>query len=327
MRVNLIYYLTATLLGGLHALEPGHGKTVVAAYLIGTKGRKIDAVLLGLVVTLTHTSTVILLAIAAKLASTRITLTEESLHGYLGIVAGLIILAVGIWMLVGRIRGKEPFHFHAHAHPHHHSHHEHHDHYHEQHDLETHDGFHTHSHDHGHDLAHDHSHGQSHDHNHTHNHDPFHAHAHPHHHSHHEDHDHYHEQHDLETHDGLHAHSHEHAHSPQRVDVPSEKRLGYLQLFLLGVSGGLVPCPAAIAILLAAVGSGRLGEGLTYILMFSLGLAAVLIAIGIIVVGAGQLASRFMNAKRFARKIAIASAGLITLIGVVTLFNSVRHLV
>ena len=265
MRVNLIYYLTATLLGGLHALEPGHGKTVVAAYLIGTKGRKIDAVLLGLVVTLTHTSTVILLAIAAKLASTRITLTEESLHGYLGIVAGLIILAVGIWMLVGRIRGKEPFHFHAHAHPHHHTHHEHHDHYHEQHDLET--------------------------------------------------------------HDGLHTHSHEHAHDPQRVDVPREKRLGYLQLFLLGVSGGLVPCPAAIAILLAAVGSGRLGEGLTYILMFSLGLATVLIAIGIIVVSAGQLASRFMDAKRFARKIAIASAGLITLIGVATLFNSVRHLV
>ena len=265
MRVNLIYYVTATLLGGLHALEPGHGKTVVAAYLIGTKGRKIDAVLLGLVVTLTHTSSVILLAIAAKLASTRITLTEESLHGYLGIVAGLIILAVGIWMLVGRIRGKEPFHFHAHAHPHHYSHHEHHDHYHQQHDLET--------------------------------------------------------------HDGLHARSHEHAHNPQSLDVPTEKRLGYLQLFLLGVSGGLVPCPAAIAILLAAVGSGRLGEGLTYILMFSLGLAAVLIAIGIIVVSAGQLASRFMDAKRFARKIAIASAGLITLIGVVTLFNSVRHLV
>ena len=78
MGVNLIYYLSATLLGGFHALEPGHGKTVVAAYLIGTKGRKIDAVLLGLVVTLTHTFSVILLAIAAKVASTRITLTEES---------------------------------------------------------------------------------------------------------------------------------------------------------------------------------------------------------------------------------------------------------
>ena len=100
MQINIIYYLTATLLGGMHALEPGHGKTVVAAYLIGTKGKKIDAVILGLVVTLTHTFSVILLAIAAKVASTKMTLTDESLHGYIGLVAGLLILAVGIWMLV-----------------------------------------------------------------------------------------------------------------------------------------------------------------------------------------------------------------------------------
>jgi nickel/cobalt exporter len=103
--------------------------------------------------------------------------------------------------------------------------------------------------------------------------------------------------------------------------------VGYWQLFLLGVSGGLVPCPAAIAILLAAVGAGRLGEGLTYILLFSLGLAAVLIAIGIVVVSAGQLASRFLDAKRFARKISIASAVLITCIGGFTLLSSVRHLI
>jgi nickel/cobalt exporter len=109
--------------------------------------------------------------------------------------------------------------------------------------------------------------------------------------------------------------------------VQEEQRVGYWQLFLLGVSGGLVPCPAAIAILLAAVSSGRLGEGLTYILLFSVGLAAVLIAIGIAVVSAGQLASRFLDAKRFARKISIASAGLITLLGVVTLVGSIKHII
>ena len=109
--------------------------------------------------------------------------------------------------------------------------------------------------------------------------------------------------------------------------MKGEQRVGYWQLFLLGVSGGLVPCPAAIAILLAAVGAGRLGEGLTYILLFSVGLAAVLIAVGIAVVSAGKLASRFLDAKRFARKISIASAALITLIGVATLLNSIRHLV
>jgi len=244
--VNVIYYLTAAILGGFHALEPGHGKTVVAAYLIGTKGRKMDAVLLGIVVTLTHTISVILLAIAAKLASTRITLTEESLHGFLGIVAGLLILAVGIWMVVGRIRAKD-------------------------HDFYSH---------------HD-THEDSRGHNHT----------------------------SIREHD------------LQCADVHRGKRLGYWRLFVLSLSGGLVPCPAAIAILLAAVGSGRLGEGLTYILLFSLGLASVLIAIGIVVVSAGKLASRFMDAKRFARKIAIASAAVITLIGGVTLINSMRHLI
>jgi nickel/cobalt exporter len=137
MQVSIIYYLTAILLGGFHALEPGHGKTVVAAYLIGSKGRKIDAVLLGIVVTLTHTFSVILLAIAAKIASTRISLTEESLHGYLGLVAGLLILVVGIWMLVWRIRGKELFHL----------------------------------------PSQDHGHGHSHDHNHTRNHNPIHGHS------------------------------------------------------------------------------------------------------------------------------------------------------
>ena len=109
--------------------------------------------------------------------------------------------------------------------------------------------------------------------------------------------------------------------------MQGKQRVSYWQLFLLGVSGGLVPCPAAIAILLAAVGSGRLGEGLTYILLFSLGLAAVLIAVGIVVVSAGKLAGRFLDAKRFARKISIASAALITLIGVATLLNSIKHLV
>ncbi len=309
MRVSLIYYLTATVLGGMHALEPGHGKTVVAAYLIGTKGRKIDAVVLGLVVTLTHTFSVILLAIAAKVASTRLTLTEESLHGYLGLVAGLLILAVGIWMLVGRIRGREPFHFHSRDHDHGHSHdhnpvhgydnpHSHthdHDRSHHGHDSETDSALDTHSHEHGHGLPHNHNPGHSHDHNHAH------------------------------THDALDTHRHER--DLPGVDVHGEKRVGLWQLFLLGVSGGLVPCPAAIAILLAAVAAGRLGEGLTYILLFSLGLATVLIAVGIAVVGAGKLASRFLDAKKFARKISIVSAAIITVIGLATLLNSLRHVV
>ena len=313
MRVDLIYYLTASVLGGLHALEPGHGKTVVAAYLIGSKGRKTDAMLLGIVVTLTHTMSVILLAIAAKLASTRMTLTEESLHGYLGLVAGVLILVVGLWMLVGRIRGKDPFHFHSHPHGTGHSHG--HDHVHDDNpssDLDIHDHSHSaaHNHDHGshnpglHTGGHAHHHDNEHDfaflHNPGHSHDQDHGPEEP-------------------------RHTHEYQEARLTEGAHQERRVGYWQLFLLGVSGGLVPCPAAIAILLAAVAAGRLGEGLTYILLFSLGLAVALIAIGLAVLGAGQLASRFLDAKRFARKVSIASAAVITLLGLITVMSSMKH--
>lgn len=307
MQVNIIYYLTAAMLGGLHALEPGHGKTVVAAYLIGSKGRRTDAVLLGLIVTLTHTFSVILLAIAAKIASNRISLTEESLHGYLGLVAGLLILLVGFWMLMSRLRGREPFHSHSHGHGH------------SDNPAGPYENVHPHTHNPGHENMDVHHHG------HTHNHD-HHAHSHnpgdlkDHHHP-------------ASHNPGKieHHHGHDHGHNPANPTKPGDaepgrkKGISYWQLFLLGVSGGLVPCPAAIAILLAAVAAGRLGEGLTYILMFSLGLAAALIAIGMIVVSAGQLASRFLDAKKFARKVSIASASIITLIGIVTVFNSLRH--
>ena len=236
MGTTILFYLTATALGGLHALEPGHGKTVVAAYLIGSKGRKIDAVILGLVVTMTHTFSVILLGIAAKVASTKITLTEESLHGYLGLIAGLLILVVGLWMLVARIKGREPFHFHSHDHdhmdPHGHPHNPGHSHSHNHHDDHAHS--HDHSHDHDHDLNHSHAYDHAHDDNHSHAHD--------------------------HTHDQSHSHDHVHDHDLQMTETTEEKRVGLWQLLLLGVSGGMVPCPAAIAVLLAAVASGKLGR-------------------------------------------------------------------
>ena len=294
MRINIIYYLTATMLGGLHALEPGHGKTVVAAYLIGSKGRRTDAVLLGLIVTLTHTFSVILLAVAAKIASNRISLTEESLHGYLGLVAGLLILVVGLWMLANRLRGRDPFHSHSHGHSHSHN----------PVSLNVKE-VRPHSHNPGHENTDAHNHGHAHDHDHhTHSHNPG----------------------QIENHHG-HDHAHNHHNPVKPGDAKEGKKQGisYWQLLLLGVSGGLVPCPAAIAILLAAVAAGRLGEGLTYILLFSLGLATALIIIGMIVVSAGQLASRFLDAKKFARKVSIASATIITLIGAVTVVNSLRH--
>ena len=328
MELSVIFFLSAFGLGALHALEPGHGKTVVAAYLVGTKGRKIDAVVLGLVVTVTHSFSAIALAVIAKLASDRISLTEEALHGSLGLVAGLLILIVGGCMLVSRLRGGDLFHGHSHG-P---------------------GDSHSHSHSSGHSPAHNrdsHHHAPrkfaflegDHDDHHassSHVHEMEHAHVHSdgtvHSHVHHPDgnpstgmcfHNSGHTGSDRQV---DHDHSDNTAHTKIETDG-RRKRLGNWQLFLLGISGGLVPCPAAIVILLASVASGRIDEGLAYILLFSLGLAAALIAIGITVVSAGKLAARFLDAQKFARRVSIASAAIITLIGVITVITSINHLV
>lgn len=100
-------YLGAVTLGALHAFEPGHGKTLIAAYMIGTKGRAIDGMLLGLIVTFTHTFSVILLGIVARLLST--SYSETELHAWLGLFSAILILIVGIWMLKQRL-GKDSGH-------------------------------------------------------------------------------------------------------------------------------------------------------------------------------------------------------------------------
>ena len=129
-------------LGAAHALTPGHGKTIVAAYLVGSRGTLKHAVFLGAMVTLTHTITVFLLGLATLFLFQYV--VPQKLTQVLGAISGLSIVAIGGWMLYKRLRGA------GHTH--------------------------THDHDHGHDHAHDHAH--SHDHAHDHHH---HEHDHPHH--------------------------------------------------------------------------------------------------------------------------------------------------
>lgn len=261
------FYAAAFILGAFHALEPGHGKTVVAAYLVGSKGKAYEAVLLGAIVTITHTFSIIVLAIIAKYAASGAGYTDQQLHTSLGFIAAILILGVGFSMMYSRWRAIHRLHHHSHGHDgddHHHDH----DHEHE----------HSHSdccgHDHPHDHGHEHSHGFF---GHTHHHHP----------------------------------------------APGEK-LSLWKLFALGISGGLVPCPAAFALLLAAVSAGALAKGLSLVLVFSLGLAMSLVAIGIGVVKAAGFAGKFMNTEKYAPYIAMASAVLVTAIGVVTLFNSIK---
>ncbi|MGX9726694.1 MAG: HoxN/HupN/NixA family nickel/cobalt transporter [Candidatus Electronema sp. VV] len=245
-------YSTAIFLGALHAFEPGHGKTLIAAYMIGTRGRAWDGVLLGAIVTVTHTFSVILLGLAAMMLSKRY--SDETLHNWLGLVSAAMILIVGIWMLRQRLSSAGHGHFHLFGG---------HDHHHHPHD--------------------------SHSHEHPHPHEP---------------------------------HSHSHHQPAAAAAKPTSK----LELLLLGMSGGIIPCPAAIATLLIAIGAGKIGQGLTVTLFFSLGLGLVMITIGVLLSQSRRLTGKISENMDFARKMGIASAGLITVLGLYTMFNSVRSI-
>jgi len=252
------FLLTAALiaagLGAFHALEPGHGKTIVAAYLVGSGGTAAHACLLGLIVTASHTAGVYVLGAVTLYASRYI--VPDRLYPWLGVLSGLVIAGLGVMMFLRRYAGHTHGHSHSHGHHHH------------AHGLEA---------GHGHD--HEHRHGGEH-HNHDHHHD------HPGHHHHH------------------------------RHPEPGQK-VSYRQLLALGVTGGMVPCPAALVVLLSAVALHRIAFGLFLIVAFSVGLAAVLISIGLLMVYAGRYMSRVQGeGLLITRWLPLGSAAVITILGV-----------
>jgi nickel/cobalt exporter len=227
----LIALLIAMGLGAFHALEPGHGKTMVAAYLVGSRGTAGHAVLLGLIVTAAHTAGVYLLGAVTLYASRYF--VPERIYPWLGVASGLTIAALGVSLFLRRYLGD-------HAHDHH---------------SHTHDGT-----------------------EHAHQHDHVHGHAHAHHH-----------------HDG---------------DVTLK------ELFTLGVTGGIIPCPAALVVLLSALSLGRVGFGLVLIVAFSLGLAAVLIVTGLLMVYARRLMTRVQgDGALIGRWLPLTSSAVITIVG------------
>ena len=242
--------LVAAALGALHALEPGHGKTVVAAYLVGARGTAWHAAILGLIVTASHTAGVFLLGAATVYASRYV--VPDRLYPWLAAGSGLAIAALGIVLFLRRLTGDQVGHHHG---------------------LD-----HGHDHPHGHVDDHDPAHGHGHDHEHSHGHDHGHGHAHGH----------GHERPSGRPHHGGAAHRHGRHH---HHELPPNVSLG--QLFTLGVSGGIVPCPAALVVLLSAISLRRVGFGLLLVAAFSAGLAAVLVAIGILMVHARRLMARF----------------------------------
>ncbi|MYF99158.1 high frequency lysogenization protein HflD [Candidatus Poribacteria bacterium] len=241
----LIALVVSFVLGGLHALTPGHGKAVVAAYLVGTRGRIIDAIFLGLVVTFTHTFSVISIGVILLIAKDRF--AQEDVVLWLSLISGLLIVGIGGWLLAKNMKqyytGKAD------------------------------------SHEHGHDHTHGHSH--SHDHSHT------------------------------------HANGHTHSH------VPSE-RTGFWGLLSLGISGGIVPCVDALIGLLFAISLNKLTWGVIILCAFSLGLAAVLVAIGILMVMAKPVIERFTGRGIWLQRLPIISATVVIVLGAVLVFKALN---
>jgi nickel/cobalt transporter (NicO) family protein len=217
--------LAAFLWGAAHALTPGHGKAVVAAYLIGARGTAKHAGILGLTVTLTHTAGVFVLG-AVTLYLSRYILPEV-LYPWLSVASGALVVLIGLSLLYHRLEGMSQ------------------------------------------DKKIGHTHVE-------------HAHA---------------------------EHTHDH--------VPSDgSKITWRGLLALGVSGGLVPCPAALVLLLGAISLDRLGFGMVLVLAFSAGLAIVLTVVGLLMIYARKLFERYSFEAKVPRLLPVASAFVITLAGV-----------
>ena len=267
--VMLLGLLIAFVFGSFHALSPGHGKTMVAAYLVGSRGTARHAVSLGVIVTVTHTLGVFALGLVTLYASKYV--VPEKLYPVLSVISGLAVFGVGVWLLTSRLRGMADDHAHSHGHDH------------------GPDGIHLHAADDGH--THDHTHDHHHDHTHTH---------------------------DV---DGGHSHGFGHHHHHGVPEGPITAR----SLLALGISGGIVPCPSALVVLLSAVALHRIAYGMALITAFSVGLASVLIIIGLMVVSTRHWFERFPAGEGLLRRLPIASAAAITLIGIMLVIRAVTQ--
>ena len=197
--------------GALHALSPGHGKAMVAAYLIGTRGTRRDAVLLGATVTVTHTIGVFALGLVTLGLSQYV--LPEDLYPWLTLVSGLMVVVIGAGVLRSRLRRTHP-----HSHPH--------------------------------------------------------------------------------------SHDHDHAHTHRGV-------------LSMGAAAGLIPCPSALVVLLAAIAQHEVALGMLLIVAFSLGLAGTLTALGLAVVHARRFVPPHIAAGRLAALLPAASALLVIAVGFV----------
>ena len=269
--------------GAMHAMTPGHGKTIVGAYLVGSRGTLKHALYLGLTTTITHTLGVFALGLVTLFAAQYI--VPETLYPWMSLLSGLFVVGIGVTLLRSRFRssgialprGKANLSMGAYSpvlQP-------------------THAGGIGHSHK----YVLNHSHAEAH----THPHDHDHAHVHHHH-----------------DHGGG-----GHSHMPPGADGA---RITWRSLLALGVSGGLIPCPSALVVLLGAIALNKIGFGLILVLAFSLGLAGALTAIGMLFIYAGRLFERFPSRGRVVRFLPVLSALFVSVIGAAIIWKALGEM-
>ena len=215
LSVVLLALGTAFLLGALHAMAPGHGKALISAYLVGSKGSYPHAFLLGLVVTIAHTGSVFLLGFVFWLLADKI--YPEQITPYIGLVSGVVISLIGLFMLFKRWRDYSGC---GHCH-------------------------HTHT---------------------------------------------------AET--------------------------SFKSLMLLGISGGVAPCPTGLALMLVAISIDRALWGLALVTAFSLGLAAVLVVLGVVSISATNLFRKISSSGKVWKMLPIISSIVVIVVGIVLAISS-----
>ena len=257
---GLLAVVLAVVLGAMHAFAPGHGKTLMAATLIGREGTLRQAVTIGLSVTVTHSVGVLLLGLALTVTSLA---APEQVYPWLGLISGILLIAIGITLLRAAMRRPPVILSAAHEHAHH---------------------------------GHSHTHGHEHEHEHEHDGAVEHAYA-PAPHSH-----------------GFFSHTHQ----------PTQ--LGTRSLLAVGFTGGLVPSPSALLVLLGGIALGRAWFGVVLVVAYGIGMAAALVTVGLALVrgrnwldrhadrftpkGRGTAAARFMR-----RWLPAATSSLVIMIG------------
>jgi nickel/cobalt exporter len=299
----LIYLASAFWIGAVHAATPGHGKTIAAAYIVGARGRPVDAVILGIFVTLSHTSGIVLVGILASIGMPG--MVPQRIEAWLALITGLLVIVIGLWTLwtqrelIMQLQGVPPIPHapdHAHGHvemrfrPH-------------MHDHDPGHGHHQHGHDHAHDHSHDHGYGDDHTHG-----------------------DHHalsdHQNRDEEA--GYHSHGWGFKHTHD-LKLATTNRPGLWVLIGLGVAGGLLPDPAALAILLNALAQGKVMLGLGTVVVFSVGFAATLVVVGVVAAKAGQKILDWL-AGPWAMRLQVGTSLLIVVVGAILSFGAWRML-